>query len=60
MPAPKSIKKNGVTLQSSDQCPRCAPHLVSDHDEAKANQCSRCACVIQSVANHVGTRIESR
>lgn len=60
MAAPKTIRSNGKLLQASDPCPRAcndgkggAVHLVSDHDEAKANQCSKCMCVIQDVRNHI-------
>lgn len=53
-----TAKKNRVTLQTSDPCPRncnsgpgTAVHLVSDHVEEKARQCSKCNCVIQDVTD---------
>jgi hypothetical protein len=53
MPAPSNIKKNGVLLTSSDICPRC-PHLLSRHQaEVDQGQCRDCACVTQTVANHI-------
>lgn len=52
-----TARKGRTALQSSDNCPRgCrtgangAIHLVSDHVVEKANQCSKCNCVIQDVA----------
>jgi hypothetical protein len=61
MPGTNNVKKNGVTLISSDQCPKgcvnplssTTVHLVSDHS-ASLGQCSKCSCVIQDVRNHIG------
>ena len=48
MAAP-TVKKRGAVLLTSDLCPRCGDkgHLISDHDEGRARQCNRCACVAQ-------------
>lgn len=49
------VKKKGrldnqpVTLLTSDVCPICSPHLISDHDELKARSCSKCGCIAQDV-----------
>ena len=51
-----TARKGKTVLTSSDPCPRgCrtgangAVHLMSDHDDTKMNQCSKCACVVQNV-----------
>ncbi len=57
--ASPTCRKNGVLLQPTDLCPICGPtngHLISDHDESKARQCSKCACVAQTVMTHIGPR----
>lgn len=53
-----SARKGRTVLASSNECPRgCrtsvngAVHLMSDHSETKARQCSKCACVVQDVAH---------
>jgi hypothetical protein len=61
MPGTRDAKKNGIVLIASDPCPNgCASalpnsaiHLVSDHS-ASLGQCSKCACIIQEVRNHIG------
>lgn len=51
--AQSTVATNGkqIVLQTSDKCPRCGDkgHVVSDHDDTRANQCSKCACVAQDV-----------
>lgn len=49
-----NAKKGRTVLTPSDPCPRnCRTgqngtvHLLSDHTEENARQCSRCACVVQ-------------
>ena len=57
--ATPAAKKGRTVLQSSDPCPRgcnsgvlnATPHLLSDHVEEKARQCTKCSCVIQDVAD---------
>lgn len=53
--AQSNIKKRDRTtginapLSGGSTCPHC-PHLVSDHDTTRTDQCSKCACVAQDKA----------
>lgn len=54
--ATPSARKGKTVLTTSDPCPRgcrtganSAVHLMSDHVEEKARQCTLCACVVQDV-----------
>lgn len=49
-----NAKKGRTVLTSSDPCPRACNsgpntpvHLMSDHVEEKARQCTKCSCVVQ-------------
>jgi len=44
-----TIKRGKTVVQPAEVCPRCTPHLLSDHVEEKARQCNKCACVAQDV-----------
>lgn len=41
------VKKAGAVVTAGTQCPRGCGHIMSDHVEEKARQCTKCACVAQ-------------